>query len=180
MSRLPELRPDQLTPEQKRVYDEIAGTRRGVRGPFAIWLTVPELAERALRLQQLFNYESRLEKRLMQLMMITTARLWSAQFAWFIHASHAVDRGIAPDAVQAIKENRPPAFERADEQLVYDVVIELDRDKTVSDATYRRAEAMLGREGLVELVAATGFYVMVAMTLNAFDAPVPDGSRPLT
>jgi 4-carboxymuconolactone decarboxylase len=49
----------------------------------------------------------------------------------------------------------------------------------LSDATYERAFAMLGRERLVELVAATGFYVMVAMTLNAFDAPVPDGSRPL-
>ena len=31
---------------------------------------------------------------------------------------------------------------------------------------------------MVELVAAVGFYVMVAMTLNAFDVPVP-GKNPL-
>jgi 4-carboxymuconolactone decarboxylase len=179
MSRLPDLRFDELTPEQKRVYDEIAGTRRAVRGPFAIWLTVPDLAERALQLQKLFNYESRIEKRLMQLMMITTARLWSAQFAWFIHAEHALKLGIAPEVVEAIRDNKDPPFARDDERLVYDLVTELNRDKTLSDATYARAEAMLGRERLVELVAAAGFYVMVAMTLNAFDAPVPDGSRPL-
>jgi len=180
MGRLPELRPDDLTPDQKRVYDEIAGTRRAVRGPFAIWLTVPDIAERALQLQKLFNYESRLDKRLMQLMMITTARLWSAQFAWFIHAEHALKLGIAPEVVDAIRDNKDPPFQREDERLVFDVVTELDRSKTLSDATYDRAVAMLGRERLVELVSATGFYVMVAMTLNAFDAPVPDGSRPLT
>jgi hypothetical protein len=32
---------------------------------------------------------------------------------------------------------------------------------------------------LIEFVAAIGFYTMVAITLNAFDGPVPDGSRPL-
>jgi 4-carboxymuconolactone decarboxylase len=179
MSRLPELRPENLTSDQRRVYDQIAGTRRAVRGPFAIWLTVPEIADRALRLQKLFNYESRLDRRLMQLMMITTARLWSAQFAWFIHAEHALELGIAPDVVDAIRHNKTPHFERDDERLVYEVVTELDRDRTLSQATYERAEAMLGREPLVELVAAAGFYVMVAMTVNAFDAPVPDGSRPL-
>jgi 4-carboxymuconolactone decarboxylase len=179
MGRLPELRPDELTPDQKRVYDEIAGTRRAVRGPFAIWLTVPDIAERALELQKLFNYRSRLDKRLMQLMMITTARLWSAQFAWFIHAEHALKLGIAPEVVDAIRDNKDPPFQREDERLVFDVVTELDRSKTLSDATYDRAVEMLGRERLVELISATGFYVMVAMTLNAFDAPVPDGTRPL-
>jgi 4-carboxymuconolactone decarboxylase len=115
----------------------------------------------------------------MQLMIITTARLWSAQFAWFIHEEHALKLGIAPEVVHAIEDNRVPTFEREDERLVYEVVTELNRDRTLSDATYEHALAMLGRERLVELVAAAGFYVMVAMTLNAFDAPVPDGSRPL-
>jgi hypothetical protein len=32
---------------------------------------------------------------------------------------------------------------------------------------------------MVELIAGIGFYVMVAMTLNAFDVSVPDGKKPL-
>jgi hypothetical protein len=39
--------------------------------------------------------------------------------------------------------------------------------------------ALFGEQKMVELVAAVGFYVMVAMTLNAFDAPVPGGKKPL-
>ncbi len=31
----------------------------------------------------------------------------------------------------------------------------------------------------VELIAGTGFYVMIAMTLNAFDVAVPGGEKPL-
>jgi hypothetical protein len=39
--------------------------------------------------------------------------------------------------------------------------------------------AVLGEQAMVELVSAIGFYVMVAMTLNAFAVSVPDGKEPL-
>jgi hypothetical protein len=32
---------------------------------------------------------------------------------------------------------------------------------------------------MIEFVTAIGFYTMVAVTLNAFDAPVPGGKAPL-
>ena len=38
---------------------------------------------------------------------------------------------------------------------------------------------MLGEQAMVELVSAIGFYVMVAMTLNAFAVSVPGGKEPL-
>ncbi|MEA3024921.1 MAG: hypothetical protein QOF91_206, partial [Alphaproteobacteria bacterium] len=41
MSRLPPLDTDKLSLEQKRVYDQIAGKRKTVRGPFPIWLRNP-------------------------------------------------------------------------------------------------------------------------------------------
>jgi hypothetical protein len=37
MTRLPELRPDELTPNQRRVYDEIAGTRGAVPRASTSW-----------------------------------------------------------------------------------------------------------------------------------------------
>ena len=47
MSRMPPLDTDKLSPEQKRVYDQIAGRRKTVRGPFPMWLRNPKLAEHA-------------------------------------------------------------------------------------------------------------------------------------
>ena len=179
MRRLPEIDEPKLNQEQRRIYDEVKRVRGQVRGPFAIWLRNPELAEYALKIQDLFASRARLERRLIQLMILVSARLATAQFAWFIHESHALKEGISADIVEAIRERRAPNFRREDERLVYDITLELNVTRTLCEATYNRGMAMLGETRMVELVAAVGFYVMVAMTLNAFDVPVPDGHKPL-
>ena len=50
---------------------------------------------------------------------------------------------------------------------------------TVSEPTFRRGLDLFGEQKLVELVSSIGFYTMVAMTLNAFEVPVPGGNKPL-
>jgi 4-carboxymuconolactone decarboxylase len=177
MGRLPDISEATLSSDQRRVYDEIIRVRGQVRGPFAVWLRNPELAEYTLRLQDLFASRVKLERRLVQLMILVSARLATAQFAWFVHEPHALKLGIAPDIVEAIRERRTPSFTREDERLVYDITLELNSTRSLSEATYRRGIAMFGEQALVELVSAVGFYVMVAMTLNAFEVPVPGGKK---
>jgi 4-carboxymuconolactone decarboxylase len=179
MGRLPEIEEAKLSPEQRRVYDEINRVRGRVRGPFAIWLRNPELAESALKLQDMFASRVKLERRLVQLMILVSARLATTQFAWFVHEPHALELGISPDIVEAIRKRRAPKFTCDDERLIYDVTLELNTTRTLSDATYNRGMAMFGERALVELVGAIGFYVMVAMTLNAFDVAVPGDKKPL-
>ena len=108
MPRLPELDETKLSPDQRKIYDEIKRVRGQVRGPFAVWLRNPELAEYTLKLQDLFASRVQLERRLVQLMILISARLATAQFAWFIHAPHALKLGISPDIVEAIRERRTP------------------------------------------------------------------------
>ena len=179
MSRLPPVDPAVLPPPKRAAYEEILRVRGQVRGPFAIWLTSPELCERALALQDWFPKRGKLDRRLLELAILVTARAATAQFAWFVHEPHAVRLGIDEQVVAAIRERRTPDFVRDDERLVYDIARELEATRTLSQATYDRGIALLGAEALVELVSAVGFYVMVAMTLNAFGAPVPGGKLPL-
>lgn len=179
MASLPEIDETKLSPTQKQIYDEVKRVRGQVRGPFAVWLRNAELAECTLKLQDLFASRVKLERRLVQLMILVSARLASAQFAWFIHEPHALKLGISSEIIDAIRERRTPRFARDDEHLVYDITVELNSTRTLSEATYNRGMQMFGEQKMVELVAAVGFYVMVAMTLNAFEVPVPDGSKPL-
>ena len=95
MPRLSEIDAAKLTSEQRRIYDEVKRVRGQVRGPFAIWLRNPELAEYALNLQDMFASRVKLERRLVQLMILVSARLAAAQFAWFIHEPHAVKNGVS-------------------------------------------------------------------------------------
>ena len=178
MPRLPPHDPAQMSPEKKAAYDEIVRVRGQVRGPFAIWLNSPELCKIALELQDWFPKHSKLDRRLLELMILVLARKSGAKFAWFVHEPHALRLGIAPTIVEAIRERRMPHFTVEDERVVYDVTRELDDTKTLSPATYARANDMFGPQVMVELVSAVGFYEMVAMTLNTFEAPVPADKVP--
>lgn len=180
MARVPDVPFEELTPEQKRVYQEIAGPRGGhVRGPFPIWLRRSELGDRANQLANVLRRDGKLEKRLFELMVLVVARHWSAQYEWFAHAEAGLKAGLLPEVVEAIRQRRMPEFVREDEQLVYDIVTELIETRTLSQASYDWALGALTLDLLIELISAAGFYTMVAMVLNAFDAPVPGGSRPL-
>ena len=137
------------------------------------------LGEGMLKLQDMFAARVKLERRLVQLMILVAARCANAQYAWHIHEPYALQHGIAPDIVEAIRERRTPNFSREDERLVYDITLELNTTHTLSPGTFKRGMEMFDEQRMVELVSAVGFYAMVAMTLNAFDVTVPDGKTPL-
>ena len=179
MERLPEIDEAKLAPEQRTIYDEIMRVRGHMRGPFAVWLRNAELCENTLKLQELFASRVKLERRLLELMILVSARLATTQYAWFIHEPHAIKFGISPKIVQAIRERRTPEFSRDDERLVCDITMELNTTRTLSEASYQRGMAAFGEQTMVELVSAIGFYVMVAMTLNAFAVSVPGGKEAL-
>jgi len=180
MARVPDIPQEQLTPEQKRIHAEIAGPRQGtVRGPFAIWLRQPDLADKANQFGNALRVNGKLDKRLFELMVLIVARHWSSQYEWFVHEEAGLKAGLAAEVIDAIKSRRDPAFARSDEQLVFDIVSELNQARTLSQPSYDRGVAALGLDLMIELITGAGFYTMVAMMLNAFDAPVPGGQRPL-
>lgn len=180
MARVPALDPACMTDEERTVFTDIAGPRGGVvGGPFAIWMRNTALASAANRLGNQLRVSGTLDKRLFELMVLITARRWSAQYEWFAHEQAALDNGLAPDIVEAVRNGTDPAFARDDERLVHDLTTELLERRALSDDTYRRALDMFGLDLMIEIVADLGFYTMVAITLVAFDAPVPGGARPL-
>jgi 4-carboxymuconolactone decarboxylase len=179
MPRLPPLEVEKLSAERRKIYDDIKRMRGQVRGPFAVWLRNAELAEGALKLQELFASRVKLERRLVQLMILVAARFANAQYAWFIHEPHALQYGVGPDVVEAIRERRTPNFPREDERLVYDITLELNTTHRLSAATFDRGIAAFGEQQMVELISGVGFYSMVAMTLNAFEVAVPGDHKPL-
>ena len=179
MSRLPEIDATQLSPEQRAIYDRMLRERGHLRGPFAVWLRNAELCENTLKLQEMFASRVKLERRLLELMILVAARQSNAQYAWFIHEPYALKFGISSDIVEAIRERGRPNFTRDDERLVYDITAEINTTRALSEASFQRGKAMFGEQVMVELVSAIGFYSMVAMTLNAFAVPVPGGKEPL-
>jgi 4-carboxymuconolactone decarboxylase len=93
--RFPDLRREQMSEAQKRVYDSLAGgPRGGVRGPFGPLLQSPELADRVRELSDYLRFRTSLPARLNEFAILITARFWGAEFEWFAHRLLALNGGL--------------------------------------------------------------------------------------
>ena len=175
--RFPEIKREQMTDAQKRVYDEIAGSRGGVRGPFGPLLRSPELADRWQRLGEYVRYKTSLPARLNEFAIIITARVWGSKYEWYAHKPLAIKGGLAESIADDLAQNRRPANMKPDEELVYDFCTTLHREHFVDEALFKRAMETLGERSVIDLVAVSGFYVAVSMVLNVAEIPIPPGEK---
>ena len=161
---------DQLSTDQKRVYDDIAaGPRGSVRGPLAIWLNRPELADAAQSLGRYCRYDCSLPKKLRELAILTTARIWDAEFEWAAHVDHARDAGLSEDIFHALCNDQKVPFTTDAETVVYSVTQTLNTTRALPDELYQQAHDILGRDQLVDLIGLLGYYALISMTIKAFD-----------
>lgn len=173
-TRTPFLTPEQMDPEQRRVFDDIVRTRgTWLNGPYAPLLHSPELADKAQQFGELVRYRTTLEPRLSELAIIVTARHWDCQFEWFQHEKIARKQGIAEAVCEAIAKGQLPQLADESEEVVYAFATQLLERHRVSEATYSRARELFGVKGVVELVAVIGYYGFIALTLNAHEVPLP-------
>ena len=176
--RMPPLRDDELSAEQRAAAAELAaGPRGAVVGPFIAALRSPELMSRLQRLGEYLRYRNALGARLTELAILITARAWTQQFEWTWHVDEARRRGIARATIAAIARGKRPARMPDDEAIVHDFLRELHGTQAVTDSTYARALAAFGERGVVDLTALAGYYTTLAMILNVARTPLPRGKR---
>lgn len=167
-----------MTDAQRAVRDDIvAGPRGSLRGPFNAWLYSPDLAKHAQRVGEYARFNSALAPHLSELAICMVGAFWKAEFEWWAHSRMARDAGVPEAVLEAIRTGAVPALDDPEQQAVHDVAAEMLETRRLSDATYAGAEAVLGRQRLVDLVAIMGYYCMVSLTLNMADVATPDGSR---
>ncbi len=172
--RLPPLDPASWTAEQRREAQAIIdGPRGALISPFVPLLRSPELMGHAQRMGEYLRYRSALPLRLSELAILVVARAWSQPVEWAIHAPIAIKAGVAAASVDAIAQGRVPPALPPDEQAVWAVSVELQRDRGVADPTWAAALQALGEQALVDLLALNGYYTQLAMVMNAARTPVP-------
>jgi 4-carboxymuconolactone decarboxylase len=176
--RLQEISDAQMTEPQRALRDAIFAGPRGVRskltGPFAIWLHAPQMGMLAQALGAHCRFKTALPPRLSEFAILVTAQHWRAQYEWFMHAPMAERAGVKPETIGDIKAGRAPKRAPADERAIYDFIRELYRTRRVSDRTYARVRKFLTDAAMVELVGILGYYALISMTLNVFNAQVPE------
>ncbi len=181
----------EMTPEQKKYADAVlagptaaTGSAAAVPGaatigaPFNVYLRSPLLAEQMRKVAEHIRFKTSLPAKLNEFAILVTARQWGAQYEWFAHHRLALKAGLNPAVAADLAQGKRPAGMTPDEAAIYDFSQELHTTHAVSDAHYKAVVDRFGEQGVVDLIAVNGYYVLVSMVLNVDRTPMPGGAPP--
>jgi 4-carboxymuconolactone decarboxylase len=170
---------DAMTPEQKKMTEDVlSGDRGSMSGPYNVLLRSPEMGNLAQKFGAYTRFHSSVPKKLNELAIILTARHWTSQYEWMAHKRMALEAGLSKEIVDAIAIGKRPASMKPDEETAYNFCTELLQSKQVSDATFQGAVKQFGERGVVDLMGVMGYYQLVAMMLNVDRYPLPNNAQP--
>jgi 4-carboxymuconolactone decarboxylase len=171
--RMPPLPPKDLTEQQAQASAAFVAARGEPTGPWSALLRSPALMTRTRELGDYLDFDSVVPGYLREFAALLTAREWGQEYEWHAHYPLAIEQGFSPEMARAIAEGRRPEGMVAEEAVLYDFCMELQRNHGVSDATYERAVSRFGEQGVVEIVSLMGYYTMISMIANAARVPRP-------
>ena len=174
MSRLAELAPENMSAEQKAVYDSIVSGERGnFGGPFSALAYSPELTSKVEQLGVYVRYQSEVPVRQRELLICCVGAHWRADYEWYVHAPLAVKAGIPQSVLDEIAAGKSPTLDDAADACAFDFTKQLLGSGRVTDKTYANSIELFGEKGTVDMTGLLGYYGLLAMTLNAFEVNVP-------
>jgi 4-carboxymuconolactone decarboxylase len=177
-ARIPLPAIEQLSGTARTIYESVLSTRSSLDGPFLAWLHSPGLAGPAEKLGAFCRYHTIFQAVESELLILIVAAHHRCTGEWQIHAPLALKAGVESPAIEMICAGKRPEFASVRLSTLHDFAIELLRNGYVSDTTFGQAQKLFGYQGLVELVGVIGYYSFVAMTLNAFEMKLDDGTEP--
>ncbi len=174
--------PKSFTDKEQAEYESFTRTRKprpdgSLGGPFDPWLMNPELSHRLRGLGGMLWERTSVDRGLVELAISVCGRFWEANVEWAAHAPRAVEFGVAQSVMDDVYAGRRPSG-RPEDELVYDVCMEMQLNHRLPIDLYRRAVETFGERGLMEIMAVIGYYTLVSMTLNAFEVEVAPGTTP--
>ena len=188
--RFKQIPPENLTPEQKALYDAIrSGPRSKVAnssaakpgplgGPFNVLLRSPGVGDIIQKLGAEIRFKSSIPSQLNEFAICITARHWACQYEWTAHHKLALDAGLHPKIGEDLAQGRRPANMSKDQEIIYNFSKELHETHGVSDANYKAVFDRFGERGVMDLIAVNGYYTLISMVLNTDRTPLAVGAKP--
>jgi alkylhydroperoxidase family enzyme len=159
MTRFPYPDPDSLSEAKRTVLAGTQGrvlnvSRMAMHAPDALWLGQRQLGRAAV-------YESTLDERLRELLILRVAYLSKSDYELFHHLSIAKNLGVTAEQIDAMRTGDFARLSK-DEQALAQFVTEIVANVSPSDATLERARASFPTEQLFEMVVLCGSYMLTA------------------
>ena len=168
MDRVP-LIDENATPEIAELSRKIRGARGGQLHVFyRALLHSPELAAGWFEFNNAVRFQSGLDARTRELVIMRVAALTGCEYVWKVHeAQYALPAGLTPPQVAALREgSRSTAF-GARERALLAYVEAMTRDVAVPDGVFAEMKRHFDDRTIVEITVLVGAYNMQTRVLRA-------------
>ena len=173
-SRVVEITESQMTQEQKAVLADLVAGRGKMPSPYKIWFHSPKLAAGMEKIGTFLNKRGSLTTREVELVICLIAHHWKGEYVWASHVSTCLELGYPVAVFEAIRKGQAPALENERELTVYDLAMISMQPGPGPDEVFNRAEKLLGRNGIAEVLALLGYYTAVVLGMKVHRVAVRD------
>ncbi len=171
--RIKEIPENELTAEQAKVFKDLVAGRGRLLTPYKIWIHSPKVAAAMETIGTFLNKNSSLSEREVELVICVIANHWKAEYVWTVHVRTCVKLGIPQAVFDDMRAGRAPKLDEERERAIYDLCTIAMQPGGGSDEAFARAERVIGRNGIAEVLVLLGYYSSVSMGMKLHRVPIP-------
>ncbi|HEY2594312.1 MAG TPA: carboxymuconolactone decarboxylase family protein [Chloroflexota bacterium] len=164
---------DQVAEDGRPSFDEIVASRGRINAPQSMLLYAPVLSARASSLNEMLSEAD------FELAVVAAAREFDIDYVWAAHVPTALRAGVTEATIETIRARGDLSALTPREQVIVTLAREMVGGHQVSAQTFDAARRELGERGLIEVIAAMGYYLMIGCVLIATDMELPAGASRL-
>jgi 4-carboxymuconolactone decarboxylase len=176
-NRLPAIKRDDLDDAGKKHFD--ARGPADSFGPGAIRLYSLPVAEHMEGVNDFLRHKSGLDPRLVELVILVTAREEDSEYVWTAHEPQGLKAGLPQETIDAVKYRKSTDGLAEKDAVIISLGREVLAKHHASSDVAAHALNLFGKQGLVNIVSLMGDYASTAILLNAFDQHVRPTDKPL-
>jgi 4-carboxymuconolactone decarboxylase len=173
--------PGELDADQRAYYETLTTGIRGramvdehgrLTGAFNARLLDPVVGTAIQELAAALRFRSRIAPRMRELVILEVAHAEQCSYEWNGHAKVALEAGLEPEALDAIRTGAPSDLLSGEERLAREVAQSLLRDRDLGDELFGKAATVLGLTVVFDIVSLVGHYQNTATALRVWRVPL--------
>ncbi len=154
-------------PELAEIEKKILEERGRISPLYQTLLNAPEIAQGWEALLTAIRNRNSLSPAIREMIILRVAILNRADYEFDAHEPHALEAGVSPEKIAAIRELRLSNIFDDQEMLILNLTDVMTKEIQVPDALFDKVKPFFNDRERLELVATISAYNMVSRLLNA-------------